>query len=325
MSEYQRYEWQTIDRLLTEDEQEAVRRLSSHIEVSSSQAVVTYSWGDFKHDPRDVLVRFFDAYMYMANWGSRRLMFRFPAGLLSREAIEPYCVEELIMFKTVGGSDILDMELSEEEGSGTWIEGEGSLSGLIPLRNDILHGDYRSLYLAWLKAGSLAGDEPPHGRKSTAPRPLEPPVPAGLKHLSPALKRLQDLFDIAPCLVEAAAEISPELAETPETDFRPLVAQLSREECDGFLCRLAQGDTTAGMKLKKRLLSLMPRQPGAPQVRRSIGELLKRADAIETARQRRQKAEARRKHEAEMEALAGREAETRDLGQRLMRFQVNEH
>ena len=65
MSEYQYYEWQTVDRLLTEEEQEAVGRLSSHIEVSSSQAVVTYAWGDFKHDPRNVLVRFFDAHLYL--------------------------------------------------------------------------------------------------------------------------------------------------------------------------------------------------------------------------------------------------------------------
>ncbi|MBI2440239.1 MAG: hypothetical protein HYV35_02595 [Lentisphaerae bacterium] len=57
MSEYQYYEWQTIDRLLTEKEQEAVSRLSSHIDVSSSRAVVTYHWGDFKHDARTVLVR----------------------------------------------------------------------------------------------------------------------------------------------------------------------------------------------------------------------------------------------------------------------------
>jgi prevent-host-death family protein len=61
MSEYQYFEWQTVNRLLTESEQVAVGRLSSHIEVSSSRAVVTYSWGDFKHDPRQVLVRFFDA------------------------------------------------------------------------------------------------------------------------------------------------------------------------------------------------------------------------------------------------------------------------
>ena len=47
------------------------------------------------------------------------------------------------------------MDLSEEEGGG-WIEGEGSLSGLIPLRNDILQGDYRSVYLAWLKVMSVS-------------------------------------------------------------------------------------------------------------------------------------------------------------------------
>lgn len=98
MSEYQYYEWQTADRLLTADEQQAVNSLSSHIEVSSSQAVVTYSWGDFKHNPRQVLIRFFDAHLYRANWGSRRLMFRFPAGLLSASLIASFCVREHIAF-----------------------------------------------------------------------------------------------------------------------------------------------------------------------------------------------------------------------------------
>ena len=73
------------------------------MEVSASRAVVTYAWGDFKHNPRKVLAQFFDAYLYLANWGSRRLMFRFPAGLLSREAIEPYCVDDQIMFKAIDG------------------------------------------------------------------------------------------------------------------------------------------------------------------------------------------------------------------------------
>jgi uncharacterized protein involved in exopolysaccharide biosynthesis len=37
MSEYQYYEWQTVDRLLTDAEQAEVNRLSSHIEVGASQ------------------------------------------------------------------------------------------------------------------------------------------------------------------------------------------------------------------------------------------------------------------------------------------------
>ncbi len=55
MSEYQYHEWQAVDRVLTPEEQAAVNGLSSHIEVSSSRAVVTYNWSDFRHDPKQVL------------------------------------------------------------------------------------------------------------------------------------------------------------------------------------------------------------------------------------------------------------------------------
>jgi len=307
LSEYQYYEWQTVDRLLTESEQQAVRNLSSHIDVSSSRAIVTYAWGSFKNDPMQVLARFFDAYLYLANWGSRRLIFRFPAGLLSREAIALYDVPDRITFRTVNGFDILDMDLSEEEG-GRWIEGEGSLSGLLSLRNDIIQGDYRSVYLAWLKA--MSGGYLTRGRKSSASKPAVPAIPAGLKQLTPALMHFVEQFDISACLVEAAAEHSRDLMKTAATDFRPLAAQLAREECDGFLGRIAQGDATVGMELKKRLLSLLPRLPAVPEVCCPIGELLKRADVIESAHRKREEEEAREKHAEEMNALASRETET---------------
>jgi hypothetical protein len=303
VSEYQYYEWQTVDRLLTEAEQEAVRNLSSHIEVSSSRAVVTYSYGDFKHDPRTVLARFFDAHLYLANWGSRRLMFRFPPGLVSRDALEPYCAPERITVATVSGFAVLDMDLSEEEG-GDWIEGKGSLSGLLAIRNDIIQGDCRALYLAWLKAMSVQDGYQPRTRKS---RESKPPVPAGLKQLSPALKRFVKQFDVPACLIEAAAEHSAELAIPVETDFRPLVAQLTRDDCDDFLCRFAQGDTAAGAELKRRLLSLVPRPTAAPEERFAFEVLIRRAEAIEADLKERRKQESRKKHEAEMKALADRE------------------
>jgi hypothetical protein len=82
MSEYQYHEWQAVDRVLTPEEQDAVNDLSSHIEVNPSRAVVTYHWSNCRHDPKQVLQKYFDAYFYLANWGSLRLMFRFPKGLL---------------------------------------------------------------------------------------------------------------------------------------------------------------------------------------------------------------------------------------------------
>src|SRR5512133_126098 len=128
MSEYQYHEWQTIDRLLTPEEQTSVNRLSSHIDVSPSRAVVTYNWGDFKHDPKEVLLQYFDAYFYLANWGSRRLMFRFPKGILNPEEINLYCDGDFVSFETIGKYQVLVIDFNPEDG-GEWIEEEeGNLS-----------------------------------------------------------------------------------------------------------------------------------------------------------------------------------------------------
>ena len=54
MSEYQYYEWQTMDRPLTDKEQAEVKKLSSHIAVGSTGAWVECSWGSFKHSAREV-------------------------------------------------------------------------------------------------------------------------------------------------------------------------------------------------------------------------------------------------------------------------------
>lgn len=93
MSEYQYHEWQTLGRRLSAEEQNAVDGLSSHIDVTATQTIVTYHWSDFRHDPLKVLAKYFDAYLYLANWGTRRLAFRFPNGMVDVPVIEAYCDE----------------------------------------------------------------------------------------------------------------------------------------------------------------------------------------------------------------------------------------
>ena len=135
MSEYQYYEWQTLERPLSAAEQAAVNGLSSHIDVTSSQAIVTYNWGDFKHDPIQVLAKYFDAYLYIANWDTRRLAFRFPEGLLDAAAIESYFDEYHVHIEAVGDVQVLEFEMSEEEGLDEWMEERGLLSTLEPVMN----------------------------------------------------------------------------------------------------------------------------------------------------------------------------------------------
>jgi hypothetical protein len=312
VSEYQYHEWQAVDRVLTPEEQDAVNDLSSHIEVSSSRAVVTYHWSDFRHDPKQVLLKYFDGYFYLANWGSLRLMFRFPKDLLDENDIIPYCIDEFITFETIGKYQVLDLAFNPEDGG--WIEAEVSLSHFIRLRADLLEGDYRLLYLTWLKAMTIYGDiyadeeNEKHGTDITA-YDREPPVPPGLKNLSPSLQNFVQVFDIDTLLLQAVAETSPDLKNPRFEDHRELIGLLPRAECDNFLARLAQGDPGVGLALRKRLGAFLPQERAQPTKRRTIQQLLQRAEELEKAEKKRQAEESRHKHIAEMKALAAREVQ----------------
>lgn len=307
MSEYQYHEWQTVDRLLSPAEQAAVNQLSSHIEISPSKAVVTYNWGDFKHDPRLVLLKYFDAYFYQANWGSMRLMFRFPKGMLDESQIDPYWDGEYVSFETIGDYQVLDMDFNPEDGG--WLEETDlDLSDFIPLRAALLEGDYRLLYLAWLKEMTFFGEPVEEEGEDSRAYDIEPPVPPGLQKLTPSLQNFIRAFDIDPFLVQAAAEGSPDLQPIPTVDYRELVSRLTRAECDVFLARLAEGDATIGMALRKRLSGFLPQSLIVRNTgKRSLDELVQRSHQLKEVDERRKAEAARLSHIAEMKALAKRE------------------
>ncbi len=278
--------------------------LSSHIDVSPSRAVVTYNWGDFKHDPKEVLLQYFDAYFYLANWGSRRLMFRFPKGILNLKEINQYCDGEYVSFETIGQYQVLDIDFNPED-SDDWLEEEESLSAFTPLREDLLQGDYRLLYLAWLKA--MTSDATGFEDEESDEYDLEPPVPPGLQTLSPALQNFIQVFDIDSFLVQAAAENSPNLRDSRSINYRDLVSRLSRSEADDFLVRLAEGDAGVKLSLRRRLNEFIPKEKVQAPKARPLQNLLVRAEQLEQAEIERKAQEARRKHVAEMKAFAQRE------------------
>jgi hypothetical protein len=156
MSEYQRYEFMTIDRPLTRAQLDEVNSLSSHIEASSTHAIIEYHWGDFKHDPIKVLHEFFDGFLYWANWGSPELALRFPHGTLPVDLIEGYDFDDFVTFTRHSDDDILDIHFGEMEGPDEWIDYE--LGSLISIRDELMEGDLRSLYIAWLASQPMIED-----------------------------------------------------------------------------------------------------------------------------------------------------------------------
>lgn len=245
-------------------------------------------------------------------------MFRFPKGLLDEADIEPYCDDKTITFETIGKYQVLDLNFNPED-SGGWMEAEAGLSHFIRLRADLLEGDYRLLYLAWLKATTFYGepDEDDYdGELASADddpdRPLydhEPPVPPGLKKLSPALQNFVQIFDLDPFLVQAAAEASPDPKKALAIDYRDLIGRLPRAECDDFLMRLAEGEPGIGLALRKRLSVFLPQERPQSAQPRTIQQLLKRAKQLEEAESKRRAEAARQKHTAEMKTLAARESQ----------------
>jgi hypothetical protein len=94
MSEYQYYEFRAIDRPLNQDDMAALRKISSRAEITATSLTNTYHFGDFKGNVQALMDRYFDAFVYVANWGTRRLIFRIPRSLLDPKIVEAYCVEE---------------------------------------------------------------------------------------------------------------------------------------------------------------------------------------------------------------------------------------
>ncbi len=82
MSEYQYYELQ-IDRPLTPEEMAELRALSMRATITSTRFQNVYHWGSFKGDPLTLVERYFDAFVYVANWGTHQFMLRLPGRLLN--------------------------------------------------------------------------------------------------------------------------------------------------------------------------------------------------------------------------------------------------
>jgi hypothetical protein len=249
MSEYRHYEWLALDHPLDEKQLRAVESLSSHMDdVTPTHALVTYSYGDFKHNPIKVLTQYFDAHLYTANWGDTNLAFRFTNASIADREIEPYLRGDQITLTRSGAFSILEIALNEQEGAG-YVDVEGVLAQVAGVRQQIINRDYRALYLAWLAFTEHDDDyNDDEGEELT-----EPPVPPGLGSINGALLGFCSLFGIGKSVIKAAAKASAPLYEPTQDEWRSALAQLPRERCDYFLLQLLRDTPQLSSTLRKEL------------------------------------------------------------------------
>jgi hypothetical protein len=93
MSEYQYYSFRAVDRPLSSSEMQQLRNISSRAEITAESFVNSYNFGDLKANPRDLMHRFFDIHVYLANWGSATLMLRLPREALDAKTVNAFAVD----------------------------------------------------------------------------------------------------------------------------------------------------------------------------------------------------------------------------------------
>jgi hypothetical protein len=308
MSEYQYYEFVAIDKPLTTAQMSALRACSTRATITPTSFVNDYQWGDLKGDPLDWMRRYFDAHVYVANWRSCWLFLRVPK--------DAFDIKTLNAFKTKGAFNvdrseshwILQWELSESEDDERFAmeDGRGWMGRLVSLRDELLRGDLRPLYLGWLAAASAVEiDEDV----------LEPPPPFGLSRLTAAQRSLVEFLEIDQDLLAAAAfGDEPKHAATDESHMDDWIADLPDDECRKIIKMVMTGHSLeAERQLKSRFIAWQKerRVDAEPRLtRRTVAALWELAKSAAETRKPRESVQC---NKAEAQRQARRESHLRTL------------
>lgn len=146
MSEYQYYEFCRINTPLSSEARKEMASLSSRAQVSTHGASYVYNYGDFRGKPKQLVLKHFDVFFYISNFGTVKLLFKYPIHQINTEEIKKYCIKHVISTEIHDEYILLDIDINNEDGFG-WTEGEGILPDLLPLYDEIKSGNYQFLKL----------------------------------------------------------------------------------------------------------------------------------------------------------------------------------
>jgi len=283
MSEYQYYEFVALDRPLTAKQMTELRAISTRAEISPTRFWNEYQWGNLKTAPAKLMERYFDAHLYFANWGTHRLMLRVPLMRVDLKRLTEYLASSHEKWITTTGKHVIVDLTSDTEDPADDEEHRGTLVALSQLRSELIGGDLRSAYLAWLlsvQAGDASDDA------------AEPPVPPGLGDLTAAQQAMIEFLRIDVDLVAAAAMASSTMTDDREPLFRWLAAMSAREK-DGWLRRaIEEPECSLGTDLLRTYRAT--RKPESAQHRRTVGDLRIQAESQRDAREQAEAARAKR-------------------------------
>jgi len=236
MSYHETYEFLAIDRCLTRSEMRALRAISTRATITPSRFYNFYDWGGLRGDPRDMLRRYFDLFVYTGNGRPELGMLRFPADRLDLTRWRPYVTKQRGATEPASGAsvategDTVILTMRPAEDTTLWPVDRETIDDVdnrwpddyfedelldeaawpVPLalvRADLLAGDLRPLYLLWLLSVQCGE------RRATT---VAPPRPPNLAPLTGSLHVFAEFLRLNPDLLTIALETRQSGARTVE-------------------------------------------------------------------------------------------------------------
>lgn len=249
MSEFQIVKFRAIDRPLTDKQLDFMERQSSRAEFTKWEFDVEYHYSSFRGDVDGMLRNGYDIFLTYSNYGCREIRMRLPNGLpFAKSILSKYINAEGLTWAAdkTGKAGILTLAPSLEEAYDEVWEFDDYLDATAKLREMLIAGDLRALYVLWLCCAMSSYDEDEEV--------MEPPVPHGLGALSDEVADLLAFFEADPLLVEAAASDIPTLDDrgSQADSVKTWLAKLADSRRNEIIQRLLSEDPVA---LKAFLLS----------------------------------------------------------------------
>ncbi|MCA9215927.1 MAG: hypothetical protein KDB27_22830 [Planctomycetales bacterium] len=300
MSEYQYVVFQAVDRPLNDKELAFAQEQSSRADVSRWSLSCDYRYSSFRGDVDGLLKRGFDVFLQFTNYGDREIKMRLPQGLpFAKKVWSKYVDGERLEWRkdSRGSGGILSLHPYYEPGDleDVW-EFQEYLDAAIEVRQRLITGDLRGLYLLWLCAVEMAAEDD-YGDSVEV---TEPPVPHGLAELSDVAGDLLPFYGLDPMLLHAAAQDVDQAPEinTQADSIGDWAKSIQSERARELLRELLSGDTNS---VKANILAeVRDSQPPidwpTSDKQRTFSQLVKQAESL------RAKANAEKARKAQVKA-----------------------
>ncbi len=303
MSEYQYVHFIALDGPLNQKQLDYMAAQSSRAEITKREFTNEYHFGDFSGNAFEMLRRGYDVHLHFANYGIRRLLFRLPAGLpWDQETWKRYLPEDGMTWHAdkKGGGGILKLDPGSDAGTfdSYYVDLEKTLEEIAPIRDLLLKGDLRPLYVMWLAISSI----------NYAEEAIEPPLPAGMDSLPDCLFALADFYELDTDLLTAASVGSPPLLKTTKegSNVSAWLDRQSKEDLKRLAQRLLEEDPASA---RAETLTLIRKESSADtwptvELNRTFKELQNTATERESQRVKQETDAKQKARSAELKKLA---------------------